>query len=72
MDGRVIREGFGMIMTLVLDRLDLRCLWGYPSGDVEQASGCTSLELRGVVWAKIQMMVKVMEVEEEALSECVE
>lgn len=39
MDGRVIREGFGMIMTLVLDKLDLRCLWGYPSGDVEQASG---------------------------------
>lgn len=36
-DGRVIREGFGMIMTLVLDRLDLRCLWGHPSGDVEQA-----------------------------------
>lgn len=27
MDGRVIREGFGMIMSLVLDRLDLRCLW---------------------------------------------
>lgn len=27
LDGRVIREGFGVIMTLVLDRLDLRCLW---------------------------------------------
>lgn len=26
---------------------------GHPSGDVEQASGCTSLELRRVVWVNI-------------------
>ena len=26
-DGRVIREGFGVFTTSVLDRLDLRCLW---------------------------------------------
>lgn len=43
---------------------------GRPSGDVEQASGCTSLEHRGVVWVKVQMRVKATAVEEKALSVC--
>lgn len=29
-----------MIMSLVLDTLDLRCHLGHPSGDIEQASMC--------------------------------
>lgn len=44
---------------------------GPPSGDAEQASICTSLELRGMIWVKVQTMVKAMEVEEKALSEYV-
>lgn len=69
MDGRVIREGFGMIMTLVLDRLDVRCLWGHPSGDVEQAPHKFGAQRSD--WVKVQTMVKATEVEEKTLSKCV-
>ena len=31
---------------------------GHPSGDVEQASGCTSWEHRGVVWVKVQIIIR--------------
>ena len=45
---------------------------GHPSGDVEQASGCTSWEHRGVVWVKVQIIIRATAGEEKALRECVE
>ena len=45
---------------------------GHPSGDVEQASGCTGWEHRGVVWVKVQIIIRATAVEEKALRECVE
>lgn len=45
---------------------------GHPSGDVEQASGCTGWEHRGVVSVKVQIIIRATAVEEKALRECVE
>ena len=35
-------------------------------------SGCTSWEHRGVVWVKVQIIIRATAVEEKALRECVE
>lgn len=69
MDGRVIREGFGMIMSLTLDRLDLRCLW-----DIRVEMLIWHLDVHvwssGMAQVKVQMMVKTTEVEVKARREC--
>lgn len=48
MDGRVIRGGWND-HEFSFGQARFKVPVGHPSGDVEQASGCTGLELRGLV-----------------------
>lgn len=41
----------------------------HPNRDVEQPSGCTSLQFKGVSSLKVQMMAEAREVKEKALRE---